>query len=291
MKTFTGRAFVSSLTDAVHQKAVGNPAAVVVCEGSFPTYETMAAMAIANQMPMTAFLYHVTEEKFEICFYTPKGEPFVLCGHATIVAAWVLHQLHPSMKNFVFKRSATAIHVSDYFIPCCISDDGEVQITMKAYPPILMDGDCVNTVVEPAGIACNDVAATYFCKYLNDFIIELKSVVALRNAQPNFAILAKQLAVRKVRGLFLTARSSDVNADYEVRIFAPHYGINEDISCGSANCSLLPLWHRLLSNGGEKAYRILCPYNNSTIEYGGWEHGSYNPFQNTIKIGGLVAAN
>jgi PhzF family phenazine biosynthesis protein len=291
MQIFTGRAFTSSITDSIHRKAIGNPAAVVICEGSFPTYETMAAIAIQQKMPMTAFVYHVANEQFEICFYTPKGEPFGLCGHATIVTAWVLHLQHPNIKNFVFKRSATAMHTNDYVIPCSIADSGEVQITMMAYPPVLMDGDCINTMVEPAGINCNDVAATYFCKHLNDFIIELKSVTALRNAQPNFGILAKQLAVRKVRGMFLTARSNDVIADYEVRIFAPHFGIDEDISCGSANCSLLPLWHRLLSNGGEKAYRILCPYNNSNIEYGGWELGSYNPIQNSIQIGGFVTTD
>ena len=34
--------------------------------------------------------------------------------------------------------------------------------------------------------------------------------------------------------------------DYEVRIFFPHLGINEDLVCGSTNSCLAPYWNKIL---------------------------------------------
>ena len=45
-------------------------------------------------------------------------------------------------------------------------------------------------------------------------------------------------------GVLITAQASD--SEFVSRTFFPNIGIPEDPVCGSANCSLIPLWSQRL---------------------------------------------
>jgi PhzF family phenazine biosynthesis protein len=159
---------------------------------------------------------------------------------------------------------------------------------MPAFEPESINGPDYNEILQAAGMNGDANYSFYRCNELHDMIIVTNNTTALRAAEPKFAVLAGLLAQQNIRGLFVTSQSSETEADYEVRIFAPHLGIKEDISCGSANCSLLPLWDRQL-NAVNNRYSILCPYNDNVKKYGGIELGSYNANRKEVRIGGSVS--
>lgn len=284
-KIFRGKAFVSN-----HQisgrDVIGNPASVVLFDAQFPAHEELSRIAKEEQAPMTAFIRPLAEQEYEyeIIFYTPAGESFGLCGHATLIAAYFL-QKEFSKNNVVFVRSFEGV---EHRIQSELNDDGVVRIVMPAFEPTSVSGSDYNKILGATGMNGNGRYDFYKCDEMHDMIIMADSASAVRKAMPQFDVLASELAKNNIRGLFITSRSAEDEADYEVRIFAPHLGISEDISCGSANCSLLPLWNKQLNAEAGKKYSILCPYNDNGKRYGGIELGSYHAGDKQIEIGGFV---
>ena len=284
MEVFKAKAFTHH-TNINGSPVLGNPASVVFCKQIMPSKEDMGKIALVEKTPMTAFVKQRNDNHFDIEFYTPAGERFGLCGHATLVAAYFIHQLYGYEKAFFYKPIA----IGDSVIEVIESNkDGDIfKIDMPAYPPKLITELKTDWFIRIMGI--NKYRAIYFCHELNDIIIVLKDTLALRDAKPLYHELAVMLDVDNIRGIFLTAKSDAPNIDYEVRIFAPHLGINEDISCGSANCSLLPLWHQQLNATNGHDFSILCPYDAATGFLGGVEMGSYDPVKKRIYIGGRIS--
>lgn len=269
------------------KEVLGNPASIVFCTEIFPPKDTMKQIAISQKAPMTAFVLHKNENNFDIQFFTPSGTEFGLCGHATLIASHFIYQQY-GFEKVVFTRqgleqplettNAKTSGIKDF-----------TQITMPAFMPVLKHITEADDYVPLLGISAKDVVAFYECQMLHDRVIVLNNTEALRIAEPNFEKLATKLAVNNIRGLFITALSNLANIDYEVRIFAPHFGIDEDISCGSANCSLLPLWYELTNAVGDREFNILCPYNYKSGKMGGIEIGHYNKGGHTINIGGIIS--
>lgn len=282
-KIFRGKAFVSP-----HQisgrDVIGNPASVVLFEGQFPEHDELSKIAKEEQAPMTAFIRQMNEAEYEIIYYTPAGEAFGLCGHATLIAAYFL-QTKYGKNNVVFIRTFDG---QEHRINSEIKQDGAVKIQMPAFDPVAVSGSDYNKILSATGMNGNSRYDFYKCNEMHDMIIVADNSASIRKAAPQFDILAGELAKNNIRGLFITSRSAEAEADYEVRIFAPHLGIREDISCGSANCSLLPLWNKQLNAKPDKRYSILCPYNDNGNRYGGIELGSYNAGDKQIEIGGFV---
>lgn len=279
---FRGKAFVSK-NKISGRDVIGNPASIVLFEGEFPDHEELSNIAKEEQAPMTAFIRKVADSMYEILYYTPAGESFGLCGHATLIAAYFLDKTYHE-NNVIFVRDFEGYH---HEIKSSVSD-GLVKITMPAFEPESINGTDYTDILQATGMNGNSDYKFYKCNELHDMIIVASNTTTLREAQPKFNVLAELLAKQNIRGLFVTSQSAETEADYEVRIFAPHLGIKEDISCGSANCSLLPLWDKQL-NAASSRYSILCPYNDNGKKYGGIELGSYNANQKEIRIGGSVS--
>jgi len=68
--------------------------------------------------------------------------------------------------------------------------------------------------------------------------VEIDSEETLRNLSPEHAALRKI----SVRGVIVTARSSDSAFDFVSRFFAPGSGVDEDPVTGSAHTALGPYW-------------------------------------------------
>jgi trans-2,3-dihydro-3-hydroxyanthranilate isomerase len=67
---------------------------------------------------------------------------------------------------------------------------------------------------------------------------ELKTRSALASAQPRSELFAEHLRADRVTGVLLYVRDRNHNADIQVRMFAPLYGIPEDPATGSGNAAL-----------------------------------------------------
>jgi PhzF family phenazine biosynthesis protein len=286
MEFFKGKAFTHP--EPIDGKEVmGNPASIVFCKNNFPSKQQMAAVALEQKAPMTAFVCHQYDNTFRIDYFAPSGDEFSLCGHATIIASHFIHDKY-GFEEVIFWKDGLA----DSLNTINIKIDGNkefTQITMPGHVPLDIDTTKGIDYLPLLGIQEKDVQGFYECKVLDDLIVVLNNSTALRNAAPNFSALADKLAANKVRGLFITALSAIDNIDYEVRIFAPHFDIDEDISCGSANCSLLPLWSKRTLAPANKEFRILCPYNQTSGKIGGLEIGHYNKEALTINIGGIIS--
>ena len=82
------------------------------------------------------------------------------------------------------------------------------------------------------------IAATFVGKNRMDYLVEVESEAAVRALQPDFT----RLRSLPVRGVMVTARSSDGGCDFVSRFFAPGSGVDEDPVTGSAHCCLAPYW-------------------------------------------------
>ena len=95
------------------------------------------------------------------------------------------------------------------------------------------------------------VKPEYVGKNVFDYLVEVESEEAVREASPDFAAL-KALPVR---GVVVTSLSSSKRYDFVSRFFAPGAGIDEDPVTGSAHCSLGPYWSQRLGKEEFLAYQ------------------------------------
>jgi predicted PhzF superfamily epimerase YddE/YHI9 len=84
-----------------------------------------------------------------------------------------------------------------------------------------------------------------------DYLIEVESDAAVRSLKPDLALLGRL----PVRGVVVTARSSDGRHDFVSRFFAPQQGIPEDPVTGSAHCGLGPFWAARLGRNQLAGYQ------------------------------------
>ncbi len=82
------------------------------------------------------------------------------------------------------------------------------------------------------------------CLQSEDYILVFKDEKSVREAKPNFILLA----TLDLRGVVITAQGSEY--DFVSRFFAPNCGIDEDPVTGSSFTQLIPYWSERL--GKEK---------------------------------------
>ena len=109
-------------------------------------------------------------------------------------------------------------------------------------------------------------------KYLGrtafDYFIEIESEAAVRALEPDLTLLARL----PVRGVVVTARSSDGRHDFVSRFFAPSQGIPEDPVTGSAHCGLGPFWAARL---GTKSWPGTRRHPAAEPSWFGWQATGY----------------
>jgi predicted PhzF superfamily epimerase YddE/YHI9 len=84
-----------------------------------------------------------------------------------------------------------------------------------------------------------------------DYLVELGSEAVVRSLSPEVAALRRV----EVRGIIVTARSSDPKFDFVSRFFAPNVGVDEDPVTGSAHCALAPYWAERLGKNAMTGYQ------------------------------------
>lgn len=213
----------------------GNPAAVCLLESPL---EDGMMQDIAREMNLseTAFLVPA-DDGFNLRWFTPAYE-VDLCGHATLASAhylWETGVLGVKEDARFHTRSGvlTARRLSDG-----ITLDFPAQPAEKApLPPAL---------IESLGFVPLDSGyngADYLCVADNEELV--------RNLEPDFSLMKHV----DMRGVIVTARSSDSFIDFISRFFAPRAGIDEDPVTGSAHCCLAPYWGKRLKKSEMTAFQ------------------------------------
>jgi len=213
----------------------GNPAAVCMLPGP-RDQRWMQQVALEMNLSETAFLVRQADG-FDLRWFTPAVE-VALCGHATLASAhvlWESGQLQPTEQARFHTLSGllTADKRGDW-----IEMDFPVKADEPAEPPARL--------AEGLGLPFQYVGRNKF-----DYIVEVESEAVVRAAKPNFSLLSEL----PVRGVIVTARSSDNGFDFVSRFFAPGAGVNEDPVTGSAHCCLAPFWAKRLGKIDLLAYQ------------------------------------
>jgi PhzF family phenazine biosynthesis protein len=230
---------VDAFTD---QPFAGNPAAVCILHHP----ESAAWMqAVASEMNLSETAFLVPQQdasSYNLRWFTPATE-VDLCGHATLASAHILWEtgMLPAEQPIRFNTNSG-------LLVCHLEGDGPgpkwITMDFPATPE--------KTVPIPEGLQqALGVSPKYVGMSLYDYLVEVDSEETVRKLQPNFTML-KTL---KVRGVIVTARSSEAGFDFVSRFFAPAVGVKEDPVTGSAHCCLAPFWGKRLEKVIMKAYQ------------------------------------
>lgn len=244
---------VDAFTDKVFH---GNPAAVITLDEWLPE-ETLQNIATENNLSETAFIVPISDEKYQIRWFTPEYEA-PLCGHATLATGYVVfNEIHPTLESVRFDSMSGELGVKKQGDLLVL--DFPVMPRESCEAPIELIEGLKN---EPIEVFKTPLDPNYYAVYeTEDEILQI---------QPDLMTLTKLHPYCVV----VTAPSD--KSDFVVRYFAPSYGIPEDPVTGSIHCALVPYWSERLNNtklfsrqvsrrGGE----LMCELLGDRVSIGG----------------------
>ncbi len=229
--------------------AVGNPAAICVVR-AFPDEQMMARAAKLLQKPMISFVRYTDDPHvFDIRHFSPDGKENHVCGHATLAAAELLASMTPALRQgreLTFRLNPQyAINADNAFKVRIKGSD--IFLTLPAVTELerVDDPDFYRLLAEALRIDARDIVKpSYYAPRIINYVVELRDQKTLLGLKPDFQKL-KALALSKDfshEGIMATAKSEISGYDILTRVFMPVIDVDEDIACGSANCSVVPYW-------------------------------------------------
>lgn len=218
---------------------------------SKPTNEAPSLIGSSICIPT---LIDVAEEKaseFDVRFFTPTAE-VDLCGHATLASAYLMFKsgLAPGPHVFFHTLKATLK------VNMVMGSDGnnewqdqvELCLPFMDATPISIDMDSIF----PQTLQRCQVMSSHKSAW-DRVILELPSATEVETLKPCFEEINE---CRFRGGLIVTGKGSSGSPfDFVSRYFAPQFGIPEDPVCGTAHCSLAPLWAAKLGKQKLLAYQ------------------------------------
>jgi PhzF family phenazine biosynthesis protein len=232
----------------------GNPAAICPLEKWLPD-ALLQKIAMENNLSETAF-YVKQGDQYQLRWFTPIME-VDLCGHATLAAAFVLHNYenHKEPVIHFYSPRSGALTVTKN------ADHLTLNFPADTLQEIALTGEmanCFNTKAQLAFMGKSDLLLVY------------DSEAEIRNLIPAFDFISKL----NVRGVIVTAKGDQM--DFVSRFFAPKAGIREDPVTGSAHTSLTPYWAKRLGKteltaiqlSARKGY-LQCTHLSDRVEISG----------------------
>lgn len=200
----------------------GNPAAICPLEAWIDD-DLMQKIAAENNLSETAFFVK-NEMGYDLRWFTPQGE-IDLCGHATLAAAYVIFTyLNRDIDQIKFYTKSGILEVykeGSLLSMIFPSRDGE---KCEAPEPLLK------------GLGKNPVEVYKSRDYMAVF----------ENEEELLSLDLNMEELKKLNSfVIVTAKGKDV--DFVSRFFAPKAGIIEDPVTGSAHCTLVPYWKKVLN--------------------------------------------
>lgn len=271
MKIYRGRAFTYP-NKIEGCEVIGNPATVCICDKELPSEKEMSEFAIEEKAPIITFVApQKIPDEFNIRFYNPDGTKVCICGHGLVFSSHILSQVFDCNKFFFnYDYSLSKEKIFNSKIEASI-ENNLVTLKLPSFKPQKIEGCSkdLNQLLANIGLDKQDVTEVFKCNALRDYIIRLKDVEKLRSLKPNFKGMIEYCNNLNLRCVFVTSKSKLENFDYETRAFIPHSNIDEDIVCGSSNCSVANIWKDRL---GKSDMNCLFPYLSYSHIYGGVEN-------------------
>lgn len=286
IKVFQANAFTSS-----EHLTLGNPAAVVFTE-EMMTNERMSEIAKLTRLPMTAFVMSKseTDNEFILRYFDPEGQECHICGHATVVTTQILVEQNPNLKasTLRFYLNPLLFDGKEEFLETQVDGQGKISISLPSSDLEARNSDQVLklTVAKSLNIEPEFIANIYFSTNIRDYVVEISDPLVLEACQPDFNFM-KDMAnngAYQHEGLMVTSKSNDDAWDIKVRVFLPKTGVNEDIACGSGNCSIIPYWYDKGFNPNHGEYKSVFPYPNDPENLGGIQLVRYSPENKRVTI-------
>ncbi|MBN09256.1 MAG: isomerase [Flavobacteriaceae bacterium] len=212
--------------DAFAEKVFqGNPACVVPLK-KWLDDEILKKIAQENYVPETAFFVK-QDNGYHLRWFTPEVE-MDLCGHATLASAYVIKKyLNFSENTILFKTLSGILKV--------YIEEEKIKLDLPSREPKNSD--------------------------LPDFIKKSLNIqpIKILKSRDYFLVYDKQEEIEKITintdmfnqvdlnigGVIVTSVGN--NSDFVSRFFTPRSSILEDPVTGSAHCSLIPYWSKVLN--------------------------------------------
>ena len=213
----------------------GNPAVVCLLNKARPA-NWMQMVAAEMNVSETAFVSPIAKG-FTLRWFTPKVE-VNLCGHATLATAHVLwtERIAPAGRELSFKTKSGVL--------TAVRAGKAIQLDFPARE--------VRPCERPAGLGrALGTTPREVMRNDDDLVVELSSEREVRDLAPDLAMLRTV----PVRGIAVTAPSSDRKWHFVSRFFAPRVGIDEDPVTGSSHCALAPYWAQRLGRTKLRGYQ------------------------------------
>jgi predicted PhzF superfamily epimerase YddE/YHI9 len=214
----------------------GNPAAVCIL-GEPASEHWMQCVAREMNLSETAFLVR-QGEGFSLRWFTPTVE-VDLCGHATLACAHVLYE-----SGLLEEEERAVFETKSGRLEAVLTEQG-ILLDFPATPPIPVDPPVVLAMAL-------DTPLRFVGQSPFDYLVEVGTQEILASLRPDLGAL-RGLGMR---GLIVTAPSSDPRYDFVSRFFAPGIGIDEDPVTGSAHCCLGPFWGTRLGKSELLGYQV-----------------------------------
>lgn len=226
MKIFQVDAFTSHVFG-------GNYAAVIPLK-EWLSDEILLKIAQENNYPETAF-FVPTDEGFHLRWFTPAFE-VDLCGHATLATAHVIfNEMNYSYNEIRFSTQSGVLTVQK-------SENNWLTMDFPARMPQRIE-------TPPALIAA--LGATPKEVWLSrDMLAVFETEDEVAALKPDFRKMLE------VDGLGVIASAKGKTADFVSRFFVPKANIDEDPVTGSAHCTLIPYWAKVLQKDTLHAFQI-----------------------------------
>jgi PhzF family phenazine biosynthesis protein len=259
------------LVDAFTQVPLrGNPASMIYLRDFNQQDETwMHRIAGETNSPVTCFISKnangANEDAFNIRWFTPTKE-LELCDHATLAASHILyHDLnlvpYPKKIDFSTKYSGLVSTIGKE-----LEGNKMIELSFPISPftrTVLPTAD-LNLLCDLFQIKAEDILLTASTQY--DIAVVLKSLKTFRSLPETTNIDFQRLKeVNTTRGIIVTclgenhqdmnnssnsSTSSNDKAqqknDFQLRMFLPRYGIDEDHVSGSAFSAVGTFWRDFL---------------------------------------------
>ena len=210
----------------------GNPAAVCPLT-SWPEESLLQEIAAENNLSETSF-FVPEKEAYRIRWFTPKTE-VDLCGDRHSRRG---HRPGPSDRHSAEK----AVFLSRSGPLAVGREEERIVLDLPARPL----SPCPPPEELVAGLNCEPLEV--LCG--EDCLAVLPTEEDVAKLSPDLAALGKL----DRRAVIVMARGRD--ADFVSRCFAPRLGIAEDPVTGSAHCSLVPYWSKVLGKTELRALQL-----------------------------------
>lgn len=214
-----------------NEKFKGNPAAVCPLE-KWIEDDLMQNIASENNLSETAFFVR-DDNEYKLRWFTPKGE-IDLCGHATLAAAYVIFTyLDKSIMKVKFNTISGVLEVVK-----------EGNLLTMIFPSRAGEKcEVPEELIKGLGKKPKEVYKS------RDYMAVFESEEDILNLQLNIEELKKLDS-------FVIATAKGKDADFVSRFFAPNAGVNEDPVTGSAHCTLVPYWKKILNKNEFIAFQL-----------------------------------